>query len=69
MREKINEMGNGDFGGAVQSLFPLSFRATALVQADLLIYPLISLLVSAVAALEFYRLLSAPIFLPYFDKI
>jgi len=69
VRDKMNEMSAGDFGGAAQSLFPLSFRAIALAQADLLIYPLISLLVTAVAGLEFYKLLSAPIFLPYFESI
>lgn len=69
VRHKLNEMGNGDFGGEVQAIFPVSFRAIALAQADLLIYPFISLLIASVAALEFYRLLSAPIFLPYFESV
>lgn len=68
-RQKISEMSSGDFGGKVQALFPLSFRAVALAQADLIFYPLLSLAVSAVAAIEFYRMLCAPIFLPYFDSV
>ena len=69
VRNKMNEMSSGDFSGHAQELFPLSFRALSLARSDLFIYPLLSLLVSAVAALELYRLLSAPIFLPYFESI
>ena len=69
VRGKINEMSQGDFGGRVQPLLPTSFRATSLAATDLLIYPLISLAISAVAALEFYSILSAPVFLPYFERI
>ncbi|MCX8194519.1 MAG: hypothetical protein N3G22_00200 [Candidatus Micrarchaeota archaeon] len=69
VRNAIYEMSEGDFGGKVQPLFPLSFRAIALSDADLIIYPLISLAISAVAALELYALLSSPVFLPYFDRI
>ena len=68
-RQQINGMSQNDFGGAVQPVFPLALRANALAQADLLVYPLLSLIVSAVAALEFYRLISAPVFLPYFESI
>lgn len=69
VRNKINEMSQNDFGGRIQPIFPLSFRANSLAFADLVVYPAISLLVSAVAALEFYWLLSAPVFLPYFGRI
>ena len=69
VRDKIGEMASGDFGGKVQTLFPLSFGALSLSQPDLIAYPLLSLTVSAVAALELYRLLSAPIFLPYFESV
>ena len=68
-RQQINSMSQNDFGGAVQPIFPLALRANALALEDLLVYPLISLLVSAVAALEFYSLISAPIFIPYFESI
>lgn len=69
VRSQINEMSQGDFGGKIQPIFPLSYRATSLANADLVIYPLLSLAVCAVAALELYGLLSAPIFLPYFERI
>ena len=68
-REKINEMSQNDFGGKIQPLLPLSHRALSLSSADLLIFPLMALLISAVAALEIYAMLSAPILLPYFDSI
>lgn len=69
VRDTIDAMSQGDFGSKIQPLFPLSSQAMALAALDLILYPLVSLIVSAVAALEFYRLLSAPIFLPYFDSI
>ncbi|VVC01313.1 Uncharacterised protein [uncultured archaeon] len=69
VRDTIDQMSQGDFGSKVQSLFPLSSNALSLASLDLLLFPLLSLAVSAVAALEFYRLLSAPIFLPYFSFI
>ncbi len=69
VRAKISEMASGDFPGRVQPLFPLSFRANSLARADLLLYPALALLLSAVAALEFYRLLCAPLFLPHFEPI
>jgi len=69
VRGKINEMSSGDFGGKLQPLFPLSSRAISLSNADLIIFPLLSLAITAVAALELYAFLSAPIFLPYFDSI
>jgi hypothetical protein len=62
-------MGAGDFGGQVQPILPLSQRALFLSLGDLLLFPLVSLIISAVAALELYHLLSAPIFLPYFENI
>ena len=69
VRSQINEMSQGDFGGRIQPLFPLSYRANSLANSDLIVYPIIALLVSAVAALELYGLLAAPIFLPYFERI
>jgi hypothetical protein len=69
VRDKMDEMGAGDFGGQVQPILPLSQRALFLSLGDLLLFPLVSLIISAVAALELYHLLSAPIFLPYFENI
>ena|SRR3989338_9345978 len=69
VRDTISDMSQSDFGGRVQPLFPLSYRANSLAIADLVIHPLISLVISAVAALEFYVILSSPIFLPYSEKI
>jgi len=50
-------------------LLPAAMRALALSLSDLIIYPLLALAVSIVAAFELYRLLSAPIFLPYFSSV
>lgn len=69
VRDKINEMSQGDFSSKVQPLFALSFSAISLAGSDLLLYPIIALLVSAVSAYELYRLLSAPLFLPYFESV
>ncbi len=69
VRDKMNEMSQGDFAGKVQAVFPLSARANSFAYSDLAILPLMALAISAVAALEFYAMLSAPIFLPYFDSI
>lgn len=62
VRSKIKELSEGDFGAKVQPLLPLSNRAVLLSLIDLLLFPLLSLAVSAVAAYEFYRLFSAPVF-------
>ena len=69
VKAKIDELSAGDFGGQAQPLLPAAMRALSLSLADLLIYPLLALAVSIVAALELYRLLSAPIFLPYFSSV
>jgi len=69
VKEKINELSSGDFGSQAQPLLPSAMRALSLSFADLIIYPLLALAVSIVAAFEFYRLLSAPIFLPYFSSV
>jgi hypothetical protein len=69
VKEKIDEMSGSDFGSRVQPLLPSSMRALFLVFADLIIFPLLALMVSAIAALELYHLLSAPIFLPYFSSV
>ena len=69
VRDSMNAMSQGDFGSKIQPLFPSSSNAMALASIDLVVYPLISLIMSTVAALESYRLLSAPVFLPYFSSI
>jgi len=69
VKDKIDELSSGDFGGEAQPLLPSAMRALALSIADLAIYPLLALAVSMVAAFELYRLLSAPIFLPYFSSV
>ena len=69
VKAKIDVLSSGDFGGEAQPLLPSAMRALALSLADLAIYPLLALVVSIVAAFELYRLLSAPIFLPYFSSV
>jgi hypothetical protein len=69
VRGKLDEMSQGDFGSRLQPMFPLASNAGSLALLDLALFPLLSLAISIVAALEIYRLLCAPIFLPYFDKI
>ena len=69
VKAKIDELSSGDFGGDAQPILPSAMRALALCLADLAIYPLLALAVSVVAALELYRLLSAPVFLPYFSSV
>jgi len=69
VKEKIDELSSGDFGSQAQPLLPSAMRALSLSLADLIIYPLLALAVSIVAAFELYRLLSAPIFLPYFSSV
>ena len=69
VKGKISELSSGDFGGEAQPILPSAMRALSLSLADLAIYPMLALAVSFVAALELYRLLSAPIFLPYFSSV
>lgn len=69
VKDKIDELSSGDFGAEAQPLLPSAMRALSLSLADLVIYPLLALAVSIVAAFELYRLLSAPIFLPYFSSV
>jgi len=69
VKEKISELSSGDFGSEAQPLIPSAMRALALSLADLVLYPILALIVSAVATFELYRLLSAPIFLPYFSSV
>jgi len=69
VKAKMDEMASGDFGGQAQPLLPAAMRALVLSLSDLIIYPLLALAVSIVAAFELYRLLSAPIFLPYFSSV
>ena len=69
VKASMDSLSSQDFGSKIQPLFPASSNAISLAVLDLVAYPLISLIVSAVAALEFYRLLSAPMFLPYFSSV
>lgn len=69
VRSKIMEMSEGDFTGKAQALFPTAARANSLAYSDLLLFPLLSIIISAVAALELYSFFSAQIFLPYFENI
>jgi hypothetical protein len=69
VKEKIDELSSGDFGASAQPLLPSAMRALSLSLADLLIYPILALAVSIVAAFELYRLLSAPVLLPYFSSV
>jgi len=69
VRDKMNELSEGDFGSKIQPLFAFSSRAVSLAQTDLVVYPLLSLAVTIVAALQLYSLFSFQIFLPYFDAI
>jgi hypothetical protein len=69
VKDKIDELSSGDFGAEAQPLLPSAMRALSLSLADLIIYPLLALAVSTVAAIELYRLLSAPVFLPYFSSV
>ena len=69
VKDKMDELSSGDFGAQAQPVLPAAMRALALSLADLFIYPVLALVVSAVAAFELYRLLSAPIFLPYLSSV
>jgi hypothetical protein len=69
VKAKIDELSSGDFGAQAQPMLPSAMRALSLSLADLIIYPLLALAVSIVAAFELYRLLSAPIFIPYFPSV
>ena len=69
VKNAIDSLSSGDFPGKLQPLFPSSFNALSLASSDLFIFPLLSLIISGVAALELYRMLSAPIFLPYFEAV
>ncbi|MFA5930153.1 MAG: hypothetical protein WC861_04690 [Candidatus Micrarchaeia archaeon] len=69
VKAKMDEMSSGGFGSEAQPLLPSAMRALSLSLADLAIYPLLALAVSTVAAFEFYRLLSAPIFIPPFSSV
>ena len=69
VKAKIDEMSEGDFGGQAQPLLPSAMRALFLALSDLIIFPALALTVAAIAALELYRLLSAPVFLPYFSSV
>lgn len=65
----VRSMSDGDFSSRAQPMLSLAHSAHSLALADIIFYPLISLAVSAIFALELYRILSAPLFLPYFEQL
>ena len=69
VRDKMNEMAGADFSSRLQPVLAQSSRAAWVAIPDLLIMPLLSLAVSLVFAIELYRMLSARIFLPYFEAL
>ncbi|MEM4554330.1 MAG: hypothetical protein QXT25_00575 [Candidatus Anstonellaceae archaeon] len=69
VKSKISQMAQGDFPGKVQALFPTSAYAIWMAKIDLIFYPLLSLVVCAVASLELYRLFSAQVFFSFIDSI
>ncbi|MCX8197470.1 MAG: hypothetical protein N3G80_04115 [Candidatus Micrarchaeota archaeon] len=69
VKAKIGQMAQQDFSDALQPIFSTTLRAISLAKTDLIIYPLVSILVSAVAAIEFYRIFSATVFLSFIDSI
>ncbi|MCX8174628.1 MAG: hypothetical protein N3E51_00270 [Candidatus Micrarchaeota archaeon] len=69
VRSQISQMAEGDFGGKVQLLFAPALRAAWLACLDLAVFPAVSAAISLVAAIELYRLFSAPIFFSYFGAI
>ena len=69
VQSQISAISGGDFENRLQPALSSSANANALAIADLAIYPLISLVVSAVAALGFYWIFSARVFVPYLDAV
>lgn len=65
VRDMVSGMSGGDFGSLAESVLSPASRAVSSAQSDLLLYPLISLAISLVAALELYGFLSTPVLLPY----
>lgn len=69
VKRAMDGMSEGDFGGKLQPILSSAAIANSLSYADLAIFPIVSLIVTGVAALELYRLFSAQIFLLYFSEI
>lgn len=69
VRDRIDEISGGDFESRLQGMLSGSAGANAQAASDLAVFPLISLIVSAVAALEMYLIFSANIFVPYFETV
>ncbi|MCX6769060.1 MAG: hypothetical protein NT051_00050, partial [Candidatus Micrarchaeota archaeon] len=69
VRDKMNEMAGADFSSRLQPVLAQSSRAAWVALPDLFLMPLLSLAISIVSALELYRMLSARIFLPYFEAL
>ena len=69
VQNQIISISGGDFAGKLQSALSSSAGANAQAVSDLAVFPIISLIVSAVAALEFYLIFSANVFVPYFEAV
>ncbi|MCX8197750.1 MAG: hypothetical protein N3F07_00945 [Candidatus Micrarchaeota archaeon] len=69
VRSKMDFMAQQDFSSRLQPIFSLSSRAVALGFPDLVLYPILSLLLSLVAAAQLYSIFSMQIFLPRYDLI
>ncbi|MEM4348421.1 MAG: hypothetical protein QXN37_02525 [Candidatus Anstonellaceae archaeon] len=69
VKSKISQMAEGDFPGKVQIIFPTSNYALWMAKIDLIFYPLVSVIICAIASLELYRLFSAQVFLSFIDTI
>ncbi|MEM4633835.1 MAG: hypothetical protein QW275_01640 [Candidatus Anstonellaceae archaeon] len=62
VRDKMQEMSEGDFSSHLPPILSLSSRAISLGYPDLIIYPIVSLAISLVAASQLYTIFSMPIF-------
>ncbi|MFA6489749.1 MAG: hypothetical protein WCT52_03620 [Candidatus Micrarchaeia archaeon] len=69
VQSQMEGISGGEFEARLQPVLSASADANALAVADLVVFPLVSLAVSAVAAFEFYRIFSARVFVPYLDEI
>lgn len=67
VKDAIDEMAGKDFSGQIQPIFPISYSALSMANADLIFYPAISIIITAISALEIYGFLSAQIFVPYIE--
>lgn len=68
-QSQASALSSNGFPGKASSLLQSSANANALPAADLFVFPLVSALVSLVAALELYSIFSMRIFVPYLDSV